>query len=141
MPLFDPTAFVSVINRLYPKLTVERARLNQEGQYNYVLIVNDELIFRFPKFAEGIVALEREAAILGCIREYITLAVPNPIFLHVQTPVVDEAFMGYRLLPGQPLWQENFRAIHDSTALERMAHGLANFLRELHKIPSTAFQE
>jgi aminoglycoside 2''-phosphotransferase len=140
MSSLTSTALVNVLNRFCPEIEIDRAELNQEGQYNDILMVNNELIFRFPTFAEGVARLKREAAILSRLQEQVTLAVPNPIFLHEQTEAVGEAFMGYRLLPGRPLWQEEFRAIHDSTALERIAHQLAGFLRELHTIPVATFQ-
>ncbi len=138
-PMPDPTPFVETIHQIYPQLAIERVRLNQEGQYNDVLIVNDEWVFRFAKFAQGIDALKREAAILHRIQNYITIAIPNPIFHYLDSNKIGEAFVGYRLLPGQPLWLENFQAIADLDVQMRMAHQLAGFLRQLHTIPISQF--
>ena len=136
----DPSPFIKIIQQAYPQLIVERARLNQEGQYNDVLFVNEEWIFRFAKFAEGIDALKREVAILERIHAHLTLATPQPLFQHLAPATVGESFIGYRLIPGQPLWLEEFHAL-DPTAQVHMAHQLADFLRQLHSIPVAQFAD
>ncbi|MCI0397017.1 MAG: phosphotransferase [Chloroflexi bacterium] len=110
--------------------------LNKEGQYNDVLVVNDNVIFRFPRYAEGVEALRREVHILRRIQGYITLPVPNPTFTAVDEKTIGQVFMGYRMIPGAPLWQETFRAIQDEQTLQRLAGQLAGFLKELHSIPA-----
>ena len=55
-------------------MRIERLRLNDDGQNNDVLIVNDDLIFRFPRDEEGIDKLETEVALLGRLRPFVTTA-------------------------------------------------------------------
>jgi hypothetical protein len=39
--------FIEVIQTAVPHLTVHSAAINEEGQYNHVLVVNENVIFRF----------------------------------------------------------------------------------------------
>jgi aminoglycoside 2''-phosphotransferase len=131
----DVDTLLQTIQNVYPRLAIENVHLNQNGQYNDVLIVNGALVFRFAKFAEGIATLRHELAILTSIRNDITLAIPDPLYWHVETETAGEAFIGYPILPGRPLWLEDYQAIHDPEALAYMAQQLAEFMRELHSIP------
>jgi aminoglycoside 2''-phosphotransferase len=132
----DPTqSYVDCIQRIYPDLAIDAVHLNQEGQYNHVLVVNDALIFRFAKVPPALQTLRRETAILKSIREHITLAIPDPIYHNLDTSTIGEAFVGYPMIPGKPLWRDLFRMMDNPDILEAVARDLATFLRELHSIP------
>jgi len=108
------------------------------GQYNEILILNDEVVFRFPKYEESIATIVKEIRILNCIQGRVQLSVPNPIFSSPEMNIVGKAFMGYPLIPGEPLWRHIFKGIQDETILDRFASQLAGFLAELHEIPYAA---
>lgn len=133
----DYQTHIQVIQRVYPQLTVTAVIPVplEEGQYNLVLRVNDDLIFRFPRYPAAIEQLALESKILKAIQPYVSVQVPDPIYLHLHTAVVGEAFMGYRQIPGEPLWLPRFRAIRDEAVLSRLGQQIARFLRELHHIP------
>ena len=59
--------YAQQIKKYCVDLPIERISLNQDGQYNDVLIVNDELIFRFAKVSDAIKTLQQELAILRSI--------------------------------------------------------------------------
>ena len=128
-------AYAQTIQRVYPDLEVKTAYLNREGQYNDVLVVNGALIFRFAKVPAALQTLRRETAILGSIREHITLEIPNPVYHNLQTSTIGEAFVGYPMIAGKPLWRDLFQTIDDPEVLETVSCQLATFLRELHAIP------
>lgn len=128
--------YIARIHTAYPELRIERLRLNDEGQYNDILIVNEDLIFRFPRHDAGIENLEREVAILPRIRPFLSLPVPEPIYTSFTPRVVGHVFAGYRMLPGEPLWHESVAAIADPAVVRRLAMQLAAFLRDLHGIPT-----
>ena len=123
------------IREVYPDLVIATVRPIEAGQYNDVLLVDGELIFRFPRFAEGVRTLATETAILRGLRGAITLPIPDPIYRSLDSGIVGQAFTGYRLIPGEPLWLDTFRAIDDEATLDRLAGQLATFLRELHGVP------
>lgn len=128
--------FIAAIHAAYPDLRIERMRLNDEGQYNDILIVNDDLIFRFPRHDEGIERLEKERALLDRIRPLLPLPVPEPIYRRLTPRTVGQVFAGYRMLPGEPLWRETVAALTAPAILRLLATQLATFLHALHGIPT-----
>jgi aminoglycoside 2''-phosphotransferase len=127
--------YLQVVGESYPDLAVEDAQLNRDGQFSHILVVNGEIIFRFPRYADGVEGLAREVRILRHIQGRVTLPIPNPIYASRGTQAVGRAFMGYRLIPGEPLWPQTLAAIGDEGVLRRLARQLALFLKELHSIP------
>lgn len=135
-PSIRRSDYIASIHAAYPELRIERLRLNDEGQYNDILIVNDGLIFRFPRHDEGIEKLAKEIALLDRIRPLVTLPIPDPTYRHLTPQAVGQVFAGYRMLPGEPLWRETVAAITDPAILRRLAMQLAIFLHRLHGIPT-----
>lgn len=92
------------------------------------------MIFRFPKFEEGIKQLAIETAILEGIQDQVSLKIPKPIYHHMKTSVVGEAFVGYEMIKGEPLWRETVSSITEEAVLQKLATQIAMFLKELHSI-------
>jgi aminoglycoside 2''-phosphotransferase len=130
--------YLDTIKTHYPDLQIDSARLNHDGQYNHVLILNDSLVFRFAKVPDAIAALRREIAVLQHLQGRLPLPVPDPQYTNFEPEAVGQVFMGYPLLPGQPLWRNTFHSITDPAAKKNMAAQLANFLRELHRVSPDA---
>jgi aminoglycoside 2''-phosphotransferase len=128
--------YIASIHAAYPQVRIERLRLNDEGQYNDILIVNDDLIFRFPRHEEGIEKLAKEIALLDRIRPLVPLPIPEPIYRRLTPRAVGQVFAGYRMLPGEPLWRETVAAITDPAIVRRLTMQLASFLHRLHGIPT-----
>jgi len=128
--------YIAALYAAYPNLRIERMRLNDEGQYNDILIVNDDLIFRFPRHAEEIEKLEKEIALLDQIRSALPLPIPEPTYRRLVPRAVGHVFAGYRMLPGEPLWRETVAAITDPAVMRRLMTQLATFLGALHGIPT-----
>ncbi|MGI8553290.1 MAG: phosphotransferase family protein [Dehalococcoidia bacterium] len=122
------------IHEVYPDLRGAGARLIETGQYNDALVLDEELIFRFPRFPEGVDRLEVEIAVLKGIRRSVSLAIPDPIWSSLETGSVGLTFAGYRMIPGKPLLREVLAQIGDNATLNRMALQLGTFLRELHAV-------
>src|SRR5690348_17025099 len=110
MPETEP--YLRSIHHAYPDLPIVSARFNEEGQNNVVLTLNEEFVFRFPRYPVALKQLEIELAVLTDIHDYITLRIPRPLFTRLDVPAGDQAFMGYRLIPGAQLWRETLAAIH-----------------------------
>ena len=126
--------YVEKIKAQYPKLEIVTAEINQDGQYNDVLVVNNGLIFRFAKVKDAVETLSREVSVLRYLQNHISLPIPNPQFENFDREVVGGVFMGYRMIPGIPLWRKNFQKITDFDVKKRMAVQLAIFLKELHQV-------
>ncbi len=119
--------YVAAITAQLPTLQIDDLRLNSEGMANTVVIVNNELCFRFPKTDSARRLQDYEVKLLEVVRRYVTLAVPT-VELHT------DEFAMYRYLPGRPLYRHELLRL--SPALQAgYAEQLANFLQQLHSIP------
>jgi aminoglycoside 2''-phosphotransferase len=120
----------------YPDLLVDPAGIRQEqGQFNDIYIVNEALIFRFPRYAHRIPALRQELSILEHIQHHLPLPVPRPVYACLDPEIPGRVFMGYPLIPGRPLWRETLRQLDDKTQND-IAAQLAGFLAALHALPA-----
>ena len=126
--------YVRQIRAFFPELGIVSAEINQDGQYNDVLVVNNSLIFRFAKVQDAIETLRREVAILHHLQDQISLQIPHPAFVNLNSKVIGEVFVGYPMIPGIPLWRKNFRKITNPVVRQRIAAQLAEFLKELHQV-------
>jgi aminoglycoside 2''-phosphotransferase len=130
------SALLEQIRLRYPELRLGKVSLNEEGQYNTVLIVNETLVFRFAKVPGAVSTLRTEVAVQRCLHDRLPLPIPNPTYHNLDTEVIGRAFAGYRMIPGKPLWRPAFSSIGNVQALDRMASQLAGFLHSLHTTPA-----
>lgn len=133
------TVYLQVIKESYPLLEIQSGRMHtSDGQFNDVLFINDDLIFRFPRYEKGIHDFLREIQILQKLKSRVSLPIPNPVYMRSEPNEVGSVFMGYRLLPGTPLFRGVLNEITDEGTLESLAQQLANFLYGLHHLyPAT----
>lgn len=115
------------IRQLAPEVAVNSISLNREGLLNDVVIINGELIFRFPKHEYGFKHLKDEARILQLLQNYITLDIPAPLY------VTDDC-LAYRMIPGETLRRDVLMKLPNSDQ-QAIADQLAQFLKELHGVP------
>ena len=127
--------YLQSVKETYPSLDLRSTRLHTgDGQFNDVLFVNDDLIFRFPRYEESIDNLLQEIKVLQRLQGLVSLPIPDPIYVSSGTRSVGTVFMGYKLLKGKPLFQQTLEEISDETTLETIARQLADFLYELHRL-------
>src|SRR5262245_34900092 len=130
------TTYCRLLAATYPDLPIASARLHTaEGQFNDILIVDEELIFRFPRSPHVAATLAAETDLLVRLQGYLPLPIPNPIYQAREPQTGALRFMGYRMLPGTPLWREDADTIAEDGALDHMATQLAEFLHALHTLP------
>ena len=72
--------FLQVIQETYPDLAIRSARFhNSEGQFSeVVLIINEDTIFRFPRYPDGIESILREVHILAGSKGAPRFQYPTP---------------------------------------------------------------
>lgn len=126
--------YIESIKQKYPDLTIQNYYPNEIGQNNDVLIVNNSLVFRFPKYKQGIIQLKKETKVLEYIKNIITIPIPHPTYQSLENTDPGEVFTGYKLIAGVPLWKESLQAIKSDELLRGLASQLVNFLVELHSI-------
>lgn len=119
--------YLERIRHLLPDLPITQVDVNNEGLVNDVVILNHEIIVRFPKADWAKAALKQETAILDLVRQHVEMPVPhfNPR---------GEDFVMYRMIPGEPLHRHDILRMSEDEQ-SHIAQQLAAFLRQLHTIP------
>jgi aminoglycoside 2''-phosphotransferase len=127
--------YLQSIREALPELAITSAEFNAQGQNSDVVVVNGELIFRFPKYPHVLERLKTETAILRGVQRRLPLAVPSPIYSNLEQRAVGQSFVGYRMIRGEPLWRDTFRKLDRQKVVPRLADQIAGFLRALHSVP------
>jgi aminoglycoside 2''-phosphotransferase len=125
------------IVRRHPELVGERmALVAGGGQYNVVVVVGERLVFRFPRFPEGVARLPALAHLLRAVCRHVALATPDPLAVVVEPPEVGHAYVAYAHVPGEPLTRDRVDAVAGVSARRELAAQLAAFLAALHAVPA-----
>jgi aminoglycoside 2''-phosphotransferase len=127
------------IRRVCANLAIRTVHLEPDGQRSDVLVLNNSIVFRFPRTSGGVEALAVETTILRAIRGRLPLATPDPAYENVGRKRVGAAFVGYPRLPGEPFWRDTLLA-QDDTTRGLLAGQLARFLKALHSVPADSLQ-
>ena len=129
MPRATPTPAQRIL-QVIPDLQISSLRAGDDGLINDVLIVNEELVFRFGRDEAGRRALEREARLLVFVRPRVSLPVPEVIQQQPDCVV-------YRFISGVPLDRQRLLA-QDASTRRVLLEQLGAFLNELHSLPAGA---
>lgn len=120
------------LRAIVPHTTV-RNLIRAEGQFNTVVLVNDTWVFRFPKSPAAADHLAREARLLRALAGRLPLPIPRPVYVDESTDL-EQAYMGYRMLPGVPVAREAVAALQEGP-LRDLADRLSEFMLALHDTP------
>jgi len=116
--------FSSRIHQIMPGLEIRELQLNQDGLINDVVIINNELVFRFAKTEKYAEYMDIELNILDLVRGRLGVEVPTPTYRGKGVAV-------YPFLSGEPFNREDIlRANEVSQA--KLAKQLGAFLHGLH---------
>lgn len=132
------TTYVQHILDMYPDLRVATARLHTaDGQFNNIVFINDDLVFRFPRSAHVTATYTTQAALLNYLADKLPLPIPVPLYRTSPNVAWEQRFVGYQRIGGEPLYAETLVAIQNPTDVRAIAQQLATFLRALHQLPVT----
>jgi aminoglycoside 2''-phosphotransferase len=129
------TRLTDRIRAVYPRIDIHSAKLDQSGQNNDILLINGDIIFRFPRYRIALDSIQAEAAVLETIKGRVPLPVPELEYLSLDGLAGGEVFTGYARLPGVPFLRDVYAAIGDEPVRKRLAEQLAGFLKALHSTP------
>lgn len=133
--MIDAEKMLRSIRRAYPELPIASARpLDHDGQYSDILVVNENLIFRFPRYSDTFGPVATEALVLRAVRGALPLAVPDPRWVCTAGDEPGDVFIGYPLIAGRPLWRRDFQRA-DAAFRRAWARQLGEFLHALHGAP------
>ncbi len=125
--------YIERIKEVYPELIIDNVNANDIGQNNDVLIINNSLVFRFPKYEKGIVRLKEEVQILDHISDTISISIPYPEYESFELNEPGKVFTGYRLIEGDPFWNEHLVKVNHVDSM-KLAKQLVTFLIEIHSV-------
>ncbi|GEB35809.1 MULTISPECIES: phosphotransferase family protein [Brevibacillus] len=116
----------------YPELRNETFRVDDTGWSNFVVIVGEKMIFRFPKTEEAKAIISREMQILPLLGPMVPVAIPQFVYSSTQTD--DIKYVGYPMIYGKPLFREEMSGLSDKEQ-EQVAKAIGGFLSGLHSYP------
>jgi len=123
---------VRQIREAFPELEIDDFHFNDEGMFNDVVTVNDEVICRFPKYEWVREDMEQEKKCLRIVRSFSDTPVPD----WIECP---GGFIRYAKLPGTPLSRDLLLRL-PADAQEKAAEQIARFLSDMHAIPSSSLK-
>jgi aminoglycoside 2''-phosphotransferase len=116
------------IRETFPALEISSIRVNTDGLINDVLIVNEDLVFRFPRNNDwGKKLFANEIKIIELARKYVALPLPQFEYKSNDLAV-------YRYIKGDALRREDILKL-TAADQEKIARELASFLKQFHAIP------
>ncbi len=127
-----------LIERCFPDLRVKHSRRIVTGWENFVLEVNREYIFRFPKFRQTEKRLRNEVEFLPALTNRLSTPIPNYEFVWKGDRKYPHWFGGYKKLEGVPASIHPFK----TEWTRPLAREISRFLKELYsvRVPHKRFQ-
>lgn len=114
----------------FPDLLPIHLKCIGEGWDNKVYLINENIIFRFPRRKIAVELIERENTVLQILQHQFNLEIPNPMFHGKPLPLYPYPFHGYKMIKGIAGCYESL------TEEQRIASlpPLADFLKKLHHL-------
>lgn len=122
---------LSLIREQFPGLGAGGVRPFGSGWDNTAFLVDDDLVFRFPRKQSTVALLERETRVMPTMAGRLPLAVPDPRWEGRPTGRFPWPFAGYRRLAGVSADAANLTDDERASAAEP----LGAFLAALHATP------
>jgi len=120
------------IAQVFPDLEIETVNYKDNGLVYDILIVNNELVFRFPKFEWALDDMFKEAACLKLAEDFSQISIPK-WKLH------NNSFISYNRISGSALTDHEYEKF-DSDQKDTLAKNLGLFLKGIHGIPRKKLQ-
>ena len=127
-------AHLKKIKAIFPNLEITTIRTNADGLINDVLIVNEDLVFRFPRNADwGVKLFTNEIKVIELARKYVEIPLP-------QFEYKSDDLAVYRFIKGDALRREDILNLTEKEQ-NKIAERLAAFLKQFHEIPQSELKQ
>ena len=126
-----PEDYIRLVEVHFPRLEIRAYESIEMGWDYFVLDVNDELIFRFPRRSNVIQQLEWEAEILPMLAEALPVEVPDFKYVVNRKSAEPSMFVGYPKIQGSGL---DAQKLEESDARKPVARRIGEALSALHAI-------
>lgn len=126
-----------IIREQFPILEPVSIKESGEGWDNKVFVVNESVIFRFPRRKIAVPLIERENRWLPQLKQHLhsNIQISTPIYIGQPSSKFPYPFTGYPLIKGVST-NEREISVKDRGAI---VEDIALFLKALHQIPSSHF--
>ncbi|WP_195155524.1 phosphotransferase [Candidatus Protochlamydia phocaeensis] len=128
---------LQLIREQFPNLSAKNIRLLGSGWDNTAFIIDEELIFRFPRREIALPLLEAEWCALPKLASRLPVPIPIPQWKGSPTSHFPWPFIGYRLISGFTACYANL--LEEGRAA--LAEPIAQFLARLHATPKSEISE
>ncbi len=127
-----------LIARCFPEFRIKRSRKIRTGWENFVLEVNGDVFFRFPKFRGTENRLRNEIEFLPALTNRLSTPIPNYEFIWKGDRKYPHWFGGYKKLEGVSMSIHPFK----TEWTRPLAREISRFLKELYtvRVPHNRFQ-
>ncbi|MDN4074970.1 phosphotransferase family protein [Fictibacillus terranigra] len=116
------------IMRNFEHLKINHIAPLGEGWRSRAFLINHELVFRFPKEKEGAIDTAKEIKALPNLKKHISLNIPE--FIYCGKQANGFPFVGYKLLPGEPMDEQLFHSLPSETK-NKIAEQIAEFMDQI----------
>lgn len=120
---------IETIQRDYPNLTRKDYEFIDTGWDNQIIILDDNIVFRFPRNDYVKWVLRKEKELLTLAGKYVTLSIPQYTYL---SPTYE--YVGYEIVKWNLFTVEEYNKMAPINQKSIQAQ-LGQFLSELHSIP------
>lgn len=104
-PVTDPAFWIHAAKVALALPADVSARLLGEGQFCVAVLVEPDIVVRFPRHALGIEQLLQERQVVGILGGALVAVVPTPLAAELDNPP-GQAFASHRLVPGDLVTQD-----------------------------------
>jgi len=129
----EPSLAAALIREQFSDVPAGRVEAFGQGWDNTMMLVDAELLFRFPRRQIAVDLLATEGRVLPKIADALPLAVPRPEWIGQPSDDFPWPFLGYRMVHGRTGCGLRLTAEQRFAAAEP----LARFVRALHDVDPT----
>ena len=129
----DSESYRRLVEDRVPDIEIRTCEPITEGWSSYVLEVNGELIFRFPRRPEIAHNIEKEILLLPVLADALPIRVPRYDVIERDRPDGPVVFVGYDKIQGERLKRD---ALPPESQRRSLARNIGELLSALHSIPT-----
>ena len=126
-----------IIIERYPEFNNRKFTADNTGWDNFVIKIDNEYIFRFPKRASSFRTIEMENGVLQYLNKILpsNIKVPNFIYKNLES---NYPFVGYKMIKGNFLSKELYNSL-DKEEKENFIKNMMVFINTLHSLEINKF--
>ena len=127
--------FLQQIKNEFPQVEWKKYRILTHGWDHVVIILDEKLIFRFPKDKAYKEAFKNEIQLLKFLKARVKVGIPAYTFVSK-----NKSLAGYEMLNGRELKSSHYKRLTGEEK-EKFAKQMADFLTDLHATPNSAISK